>query len=88
MENEAVSLSLFYNLIIFVMAKYISSVVVTLFPKRECSSEPLVSKVLELDCFSGSTVSQAVHFVNKSPLVKPCLLKYDIVGFTFKYSLL
>lgn len=68
------------------MAKYISSVVVTLSPKRECSSEPLVSKVFELDYVTGSTVSLAIHFINKSPLVKPYFLKYDIIGLTFKYS--
>lgn len=67
------------------MAKYISSVVVTLFPRREFSSEPLVSKVFVLDYISGSTISNALHFVNKSPLIKPYLSKYDIISFTFKY---
>lgn len=68
------------------MSKYISSVVITLSPKREYLSEPLVSKVLQLDYVTGCTISQAVHFVNKSPLIKLYLSKYDIVGFTFKYS--
>ena len=68
------------------MARYISSVVITLSPKRECSSEPLVSKVLELDYVTGSTIPHAIHFVNKSPLIKPFFLKYDIVSLTFKYS--
>ena len=70
----------------FVMAKYISSVVITLSPKREYSSEPLVSKVLELDYVSGATIPHVTHFVNKSPLIKPCLSKYDIIGLAFKYS--
>lgn len=68
------------------MAKYISSVVVTLFPKRDFSSEPLVSKVLALDYVSGSTMSAAIRFVNRSPLITSCLSKYNIIGFTFKYS--
>lgn len=71
---------------LFVMAKYISSVVVTLSPKRDYSFEPLVSKVLELDYVTGSTVSHVTHFVNKHPLIKPYFSKYDIIGFTFKYS--
>lgn len=68
------------------MSKYISSVVVTLSPKRNHSSEPLVSKVLELDCVTGSTILNSVHFVSKSPLIKPYFCKYDIIGLTFKYS--
>ena len=68
------------------MAKYVSSVVVTLFPKVECSSEPIVSRVLALDVVSGCTTPHVVHFVNKSPLIKPYLSKYDIISFTFKYS--
>lgn len=67
------------------MSKYISSVVVTLSPKREYSSEPLVSKVLELDYVSGATIPHATHFISKSPLIKPYLSKYDIVSLTFKY---
>lgn len=68
------------------MAKYISSVVVTLSPKREYSSEPLISKVLELDCVSGATIPHATHFVGKNPLIKPYFSKYDIINLTFKYS--
>lgn len=75
-----------YNINSFVMAKYISSVVVTLSPKREHSSESLVSKVLELDYVIGSTIPNVTHFVNKSPLIKPYLSKYDIISFTFKYT--
>jgi hypothetical protein len=51
------------NINTFVMAKCISSVVITLSPKRESSFEPLVSKVLILDYVSGSSVSAAIHFV-------------------------
>lgn len=68
------------------MSKYISSVVITLSPKREYSSEPLVSKVLELDYVSGATISHATYFISKSPLIKPYLSKYDIISLTFKYS--
>ena len=68
------------------MAKYISSVVVALSPKREYSSEPLISKVLELDYVSGATIPHVTHFINKSPLIKPYFSKYDIISLTFKYS--
>lgn len=68
------------------MSKYISSVVITLSPKRECLSEPLVSKVLQLDHVTGCTIPHSIHFINKSPLIKPYLSKYDIIGLTFKYS--
>lgn len=68
------------------MAKYISSVVITLSPKREYSSAPLVSKVLELDYVTGSTIPHVANFVNKNPLIKSYLSKYDIIGFSFKYS--
>jgi hypothetical protein len=74
------------NINTFVMAKCISSVVITLSPKRESSFEPLVSKVLILDYVSGSSVSAAIHFVNKNPLIKPYLSKYNIIGISFKYS--
>lgn len=68
------------------MAKYISSVVVTLFPKREYSSDPSVSKVLELDPVTGSTIPHVVCFVNKNPLIKSYFSKYDIFSLSFKYS--
>ena len=67
------------------MSRYVSSVVVTLSPKQEGSSDPLVSKVLELDYVSGSTIPHVVHFVNKSPLIKPYFSKYYIISLTFKY---
>lgn len=68
------------------MSRYISSVVVTLSPKQEYSSDPLVSKVLELDVVIGSIILHVVHFVNKSPLIKPYLSKYNIISLIFKYS--
>lgn len=68
------------------MAKYISSVVVALSPKQEYSSEPLISKVLELDYVSGATIPHVTHFINKSPLIRPYFSKYDILSLTFKYS--
>jgi hypothetical protein len=71
---------------ILFMSKYVSSVVVTLIPKKEYSVEPFVSKVLELDFVVGSTIPHAIHFVIKSPLIKPYLSKYDIINLTFKYS--
>ena len=55
------------NIKYFVMAQYVSSVLVVLSPKRENSLDPLVSKVLELDVISGCTTPHVVHFVNKSP---------------------
>ena len=68
------------------MARYISSVVITLSPKGDHSSDLLVSKVLGLDCISGITMPHATHFVSKSPLIRPYLSKYDIISLTFKYS--
>lgn len=73
-------------LITSIMAKYISSVVVTLSSKQEFSSDSLVSKVLELDTVIGSTTLHVVNFVNKSPLIKPYLSKYNIISLVFKYS--
>lgn len=74
------------TLTLFAMAKYISSVVIILSPKREYSSESLVSKALELDYITGCTIPHVTHFLNKSPLIKPYLSKYDIISLTFKYS--
>lgn len=68
------------------MAQYISSIFVVLSPKKEYSSDPLVSRVFELDVISGCTIPHVVHFVNKSPLIKPYLSKYNIISLTFKYS--
>ena len=63
-----------------------SSVVVTLSPKKKYSSEPLVSKVLALDCVTGTTVPHVTNFINKNPLIKPYLSRYNIIGLTFSYS--
>ena len=68
------------------MSKYISSVVVTLSPKREYLSEPLISKVFQLDYVVGCTIPHVANFINKSPLIRSYLLKYDIVSLTFRYS--
>nr|DAN04413.1 MAG TPA: hypothetical protein [Microviridae sp.] len=68
------------------MAHYVSSVLVVLSSKEECSSDPLVSKVLGLHLSTGCTISHVVHFIDKSPLIKPYLSKYNIVSLTFKYS--
>lgn len=67
------------------MSKLISSVVVTLSPKQEYSSEPLVSQVLQLDYAAGCTIPQAAHYVSKNPLINRYFSKYDIVSLTFKY---
>lgn len=68
------------------MSQFISSVLVVLSSKKEYSSDPIISKVINLCVFSGSTIPQVVHFVNKSPLIKPYLSKYNITSLTFKYS--
>lgn len=70
----------------FVMAQFISSVFVVLSPKERNSSDPFLSKVINLDVVTGSTVSLAVHFISKHPLIKPYLSKYNILSFVFKYS--
>lgn len=66
------------------MARYISSVCVTLTSKD--SSVGPMSVVLNLDPFSGCTLSQAINFVFKSPLVKGVLSKYFITNLNFFYS--
>ena len=68
------------------MARYISSISVTLSPKTVQEIDPMKSFVISLDYNSGSTMPHAVHFVNKSPLVKPYLSNYDIVCLIFNYS--
>lgn len=77
---------MWYNQILVLMCKFISSVVVTLSPKERCSSEPLLSKVINVGVVSGSTLSHVIHFVNESPLIKPCMSRYDVINLTFKYS--
>lgn len=68
------------------MSQYVSSVLVVLSSKKEFSSDPLVSKILNLDVTTGSTIPHVTHFVNKNPLIKPYLSTYNIVSLTFKYS--
>lgn len=68
------------------MPHYISSVSVTLSPKTVQEIGPMKTFVISLDCNSGATTPHAVHFVNKSPLIKTYLSKYNIVCLVFKYS--
>lgn len=68
------------------MPRYISSVVVTLAPKDDHSLESYVSTVLLLDFAVGATVSHAVEYIRKNPLVKSYLNKYIIINLTFQYS--
>lgn len=68
------------------MPRYISSVSVTLSPKAIQEIDLMKTFVVSLDYNSGATVTHAVHFVNKSPLVKPYLSKYNIICLVFKYS--
>lgn len=70
----------------FVMSQYISSIVVTLSPKERCSSDPFVSKVVNVGVVTGSILSHVARFVNESPLIKPYLSRYNIISLTFKYS--
>lgn len=68
------------------MSKFVSSVVITFYPKD--SSLGLKSLVIGLDHNSGCTLSQAIHFVVKNPLVKSNLSNYFISNLNFKYSTL
>lgn len=68
------------------MPHYISSVSVTLSPKTVQEIGPMKTFVISLDYNSGATMLHAVHFVNKSPLIKPYLSSYVIVCLLFKYS--
>ena len=70
----------------FVMARYISSVVVALSPKTVKDVDPMKSVVISLDFKSGSTLLHTVEFVSKHPLIKGFLSDYCIVNLTFKYS--
>lgn len=64
------------------MSKIISSVAVT------CSSDAdLIVSSLALDHFAGCTLSHAVSYVLKNPIVKSCLKRrYNIINLTFQYS--
>lgn len=68
------------------MSHYISSVSVTLSPRAVQKVDLMKTFVVSLDYNSGATMPHAVHFVNKSPLIKPYLSNYDIVCLVFKYS--
>lgn len=70
------------------MARYISSVAVTLSPKTVQDIGPMKSFVISLDFVSGSTVLHAVEFVSKHPLIKGLLSNYHIINLTFNYSTL
>lgn len=64
------------------MSKFISSVAVTF-----SSDSDLVVTSLVLDPVVGCTISHAVSFVWKSPMVKSYLSRrYDVLNITFKYS--
>ena len=68
------------------MARYVSSVSVTLFPKAVQEIDSMKSVVVSMDYVSGSTVFHAVEYVCKHPLVKGLLHDYHIVNLIFKYS--
>lgn len=68
------------------MARYISSVSVTLSPKTVQDIGLMKSFVVSMDFTSGSTVFHAVEFVSKHPLIKGFLRDYYIISLIFKYS--
>lgn len=67
------------------MARYISSVAVTLSPKTVLEIGPLKSIAITLDFNSGSTLLHSVEFVSKHPLIKSLLKDHAIINLTFKY---
>lgn len=79
-------LFLFISFIIFIMARYISSVAVVLSPKTVKDVGSMKSFVISLDAFSGPTFLQAVRFVSNHPLIKGLLPNYHIVSLTLNYS--
>lgn len=70
----------------FVMARYISSVVVVLSPKTVKDVGPMKSFVISLDPVFGSTLLHTVESVSKHPLIKGFLSGYCIVNLIFEYS--
>ena len=68
------------------MARYISSVAVTLSPSTVSEIAPMKSLVVSLDFNFGSTILHAVEFVSKHPLIKGFLPNYRIINLTFKYT--
>lgn len=68
------------------MARYISSVAVTLSSSNVLEIGLMKSLVISLDFNSGSTVFHAVEYVSKHPLIKGLLPSYRIINLTFKYA--
>lgn len=68
------------------MARYISSVSVTLAPKDVFSLEPMITKVLLVDVTISASLLHVLNYVNKNPLVRQYLNKYHIINLTFQYS--
>nr|DAF67567.1 MAG TPA: hypothetical protein [Microviridae sp.] len=71
------------------MARCISSVVVVLSLKTVKAVKdmiPMKSFVISLTFISGSTLSHAVNFVSRHPLIKGLLRDYEIINLTFNYS--
>lgn len=67
------------------MARYISSVAVTLSPKTVLEIGPLKSVAITLDFNSGCTLLQSVEYVSKHPLIKSLSKDHAIINLTFKY---
>lgn len=63
---------------------YVSSVVVVFAPKFT-SSEHLTTVSISLDYRVGCTLSHAVEYISKHPLIKPYLSKYVIINLSFQY---
>lgn len=63
---------------------YISSVVVVFAPKSS-GSEHLFTVSLAIDYRAGCTLSHAVEYISKHPLIKPYLNKYVIINLSFQY---
>ena len=66
------------------MPNLTSSVFITFAPQNPFDAYSTF--VLSLDSNTGSTISQAIEYVRKNPLVKSRLKYYYIIGFTFQYS--
>lgn len=63
---------------------YISSVVIVFSSEADFS---LLSTSISLGPVVGCTLSHAMEFINKNPIVKSYLRnKYRIINLTFKYS--
>ena len=68
------------------MARYISSVAVTLFSESDSS---LLTASLSLDHLVGCSLFHAMAFIDRNPIVQSYLKrKYRIIGLIFKYSTL